>query len=317
MHTRFLSTAEYPLWTDFLAEDHIVAPFSGVAYAESVAQHLGFPFKILVTEDKGKIQAGILLFEKKKLGISMAVTPPMTPYSGIILSTAASQTTIFAKNHFPSQLVSEIGKLYAKSSLVQYPYLQDSRFFQWNNWLVQPKYTYWQTPSTFEEIYNRLPQDRRYDVRRAAKSYEFKPFEPAQTMAKLVEQSYKRQQKSVPISTQTLTDFLADLKDKKLVNFYGISLKGEENFQAAVAVVQEKATAYHFLAGSAVKNANLFLNMCILDQMHKMGIEVYDFCGANIPSIAKFKALTQPNLAPYFQTLHYQKGWLKRLDALR
>lgn len=315
---RLLSTEEFPLWTAFLAAQNPAYPFSTIEYASCYQQHLGGDFKVLVAEAEGEIEGGIVLFEKLKWKQLMATTPICTPYSGIVLSDKALLENPERENVLSTKLVSEVGKRYAKCDIIQYPNLFDARMFSWQNWQVSPRYTYLTKPSSYADLYENLSKSRKYDIRKAEKRVQFSSFTDAQILAELVAASYKRQQKALSMPTQTLSKWLNALEKQGMVRFFGISPLDSTQINSAVAVFQDyKGNCYHFFAGSQTKDANLYLNMRILDQLFAEDVQCYDFCGANVQSIAAFKSLTQPTLSLYFHSLFYQKKWLKGIDAFR
>lgn len=313
-----LSTEQFSEWDAFLAYTDGDYIFSNTTFAQIVARCFEIPFRIWVVRLNGKIEAGILIYEKTNWKWKRAIVPPSIPYNGLVLSNQVRAKNLARDNQLMKALVSELQKVYLQLQIVQYPNFTDPRLLQWQNWKVNPRFTYLTPPKTFQDSYQSLPKSKRYLVRKAESATEFLSFESSSEMTDLVAASFGRQSKALSPPAPKLCAFLSELHQNQWTKFYGLKGINDDSLQSGVAVLQPSLQcAYHLFAGARKNDVNLYLNMRILDHIYNQDVASYDFCGANIPNIAAFKSILQPRPTPYFFTQYHQNKALSLLAEFR
>lgn len=197
---------------------------------------------------------------------------------------------------------------YHSIKLMLPPDFKDIRPFLWNGFSSLNRYTYQKKTSE----YNLYKSDVKANYQKAIKlNLEFKvvdftSFNWDQMHHHLIDIGY---------SNKDANSFKLWFKELAKVDVLSCVeiIRETNNIGGAVLLVdRQKMVAYllllHTKKDISVKEANAFLYIETTKYLHSIGIEVLDFMGANIRSVADFKQRFMPDLTPYF-LMEFKGRW--------
>lgn len=274
-----------------------------------------------------ELAGGWLGLLRTRVGVAGAVMPLLTPYSGYVL--AATRAGKFSDR--ASRIAEVLGALEeaarrqcAREDLILAPGLEDPRPLIQTGYRVTPRFTYHLDLSlAADDLWNRLDGH----VRRQIKKGERENFQPGELDCEQAWQLFqrlftRRGNKRCPVSRHL---FNAVVTGDELVGHrriwtavrsgqllsYIVSLEFNKTIHYAVAATDEE----HLGTGASSWLIWQMLECCAADP----AIQTFDFAGANIASIAKFKEGFNPALITHWRLQRAQGAparaveWLSRL----
>ena len=273
---------------------------------------------------------GIPLQFRKRLNFRIASSTILTPYIG---PTLLNRET---KYHFKNdlRLVEAMDNLanflenqFDYISFKTYYWWNDIRPFQWRGWKCGVSYTYM---IDLPEIdVNQFDPEVKRKVNRAEKQdIRFLIFDTLtknelQRFLMLQNKTFNRQGRTLPLTDDQFTDMILTIQQN------GISLKlyatiMDDIWLAASIRILYKDQVYGCVSGADPEyfktGANQLLMWKCLEDWDQKGYKTFDFVGANIRSIAAYKATFGGRLTPYysvswmspsFKKCHYAKSIIK------
>ncbi len=193
----------------------------------------------------------------------------------------------------------EISPLYAKFTAAEF---EDVRPFLWNEYDVEPEYTYVvDLDGTEDDLLDRFSSDARSNVRNADEE-QYTIEEGNRTdvarIVEQVEQRYENQGRSFQLSTTFAQSLYEELPDGA-IRPYVCRVDGE--FLGGILVAESESTRYRWQGGvkpdADVDIAiNDLLDWAVMRDGLRSGIDRYDLVGAGVPSINRYKAKFNPRL---------------------
>ena len=136
-------------------------------------------------------------------------------------------------------------------------------------------------------------------------------------MAHLCAESYRRHQRNAPAAESQLVALIQQLQTAGAARVFAATASGENAPSGGVIVLHDGRTAHYWIAGSRPGPAMTVLLGKLLPRLRDEGLEVFDFVGANTPSIAEFKRHFRPRLTPYYHVEKISRLELRLLQCLR
>lgn len=254
-----------------------------------------------------EIVAGITYYEKNLFGILKTGYAPhpnlSVPFSSFYIKAQDSQRA-------QEQLLEQFTKAFSKFIKGKFGYFNlifpssvlDIREFLWNDWEIQPRYTY---VLDFKEIKKiglsiYVGKKLRNIIKYVKEELIIKPITAKEFFA-CYEATYLRQNRPSPKPLS----FFQKLYTLKNMVFFGAFNEGK--LTSGVVVCEHENTAYFIAAGALDdhKNSNgvTFLLYAYIESLlenSEKTIQKFDFVGANEKNIAYFKSCFQPTLEFYF-----------------
>lgn len=306
--TRFLNTTKDEdrlRWQKFQKGSPQGGPFCTLAYADAVADTCQQPYNIAVVEQKGSILAGVLLFEDVKGPYRTVTVPPFTAHTSVLLQQQPTEADIHRHRTPLDELLKFLDQQYHQLTLLLHPSLQDVRSFAWQQWQLEPLYTYHLPLTKPSEQLMSWSSSRRYNFRKKRSSYKICELtETTRPVVKLCEKSYKRSSRALPGGSISQITALADrlLKSGAARAFTATPEKAEaQTPTAGVVVLTSDRQSYYWIAGSIPGPAMSVLLGSLFERLYHEGYRKMDLMGANTPSIAEFKRRFGPKLVSYFR----------------
>ncbi len=179
---------------------------------------------------------------------------------------------------------------------------EDVRPFVWNEYTVDPEYTYVVDLEGSEaDLLGRFSSDARSNVRNAdedAYTIEEGSLDDVERIVSQVEQRYENQGRSFQLSTEFARS-VADALPEGAIRPYVCRVDGE--FLGGILVAESDSTRYRW-QGGVKPDANVdiaindLLDWAVMRDGLQSGIDRYDLVGAGVPSINRYKAKFNPRL---------------------
>ncbi len=294
-------------------------PLMTLAYAKAVGAAFGLTPHVYLAENReGRAQGGIIVLEKRKGPFRAAIVPPFTSYSTCILPSRESAADIHGRTSVQERLLEAIEPDFHQMRLHLPPDVTDTRPLVWRGWRVSPFYTYRIALREGADLMTGWSESTRRRYRNARDTYTFAETPgDADALIGLNRAAYERRGRSYPVPATALRDLIRRLHDNDLVRIFSVR-QGDNPFpEAAVAVLADRHTAYYWVAGSLPGDAMTVLLGHLLPRLRSEGVAVFDFVGANTPSIAEFKRKFGARLTPYYAAERIDHPALKLFASLK
>lgn len=251
---------------------------------------------------------GLIYRERKRIGIKMALPLPFTPYNGLILRSENQSESDIEKimiqinNYFSNNK-------YHKIQIKFSPELQDIRHLIWHGWKEKAQFTYRNNLTDEDKLFNNFSYAIKKQIKKAIR-HQVKMVEcdDYQLFNYLFTKTFARQSEKSPISEM----FLKKLTNLSINDDSGRLMLAQENdgqYSSGLIISWFNDKGYLLFGASHPKlrtgGSTPFLHWEVMKYLKKRGIKTLDWCGANIPSIVKFKRQFNANLTPYFQVTKY------------
>ncbi|WP_137291499.1 lipid II:glycine glycyltransferase FemX [Natronorubrum halophilum] len=214
----------------------------------------------------------------------------------------------------------EISPLYSRFVAAEF---DDVRPFMWNEYDVDPGYTYVvDLERTEDELLNRFSSDARNNVRNAdedAYVIEEGDNDDVEHIVEQVTKRYENQGRSFQLNPQFARDVHEELPDGS-IRPYVCRVDGE--FVGGILVVESETTRYRW-QGGVKPDTDVDLPINDLLDWHVMrdglrdGLEKYDLVGAGVPSINRYKAKFNPRLETHYEITSGTFGLNHVIDRYR
>ena len=270
--------------------------FTSLRYAEAAGEVFGLQFQVWFHGD----EAALLVHQKGPRGFSRIVIPPFTQYTALLLRTPPPAHLIHRQESPLDELLKHAERGNVRANLLV-P-LNDPRTAQWRGWRVTPRFTYLiNLPANPDEWSSGARRTWRSNISR----YEIlEDQQKAGQAIDLCRRSYERHGRNLPAPPEKL-----EAMTRKMQDWTRVFLAVRNNVpEAGIVILHDGHTAHYWIAGSIPGPAMTVLIGEVLARLSHSGISVFDFVGANTPSIAEFKRSFAPVLTQY-----YHLRWKPRL----
>ncbi|WP_420457178.1 GNAT family N-acetyltransferase [Rubrivirga sp.] len=289
------------------------SPFSHPAAVAAYARAFDLPARILAVEDDGgEWTAAVPVFEKRRGPFVASALPPLCPVHRPLLAEPLSEAATHERR---SPLDDLLTRLDAETDQATFALGDDDlRPYAWAGWTATPRATY--HLALDGDVEARFSSDVRRRLRRDAAAFEVVE-DPAlaATSVALMDASYLRHGTALGLDVGAMTRVAEALQAAGLARTVAARRGGE--VEAAVVVASDGRTASYWIAGSVPGSAMTVVIRHVLHRLADEGVETFDFCGANTPSIAEFKRRFGSVLAPAPIARRVSHPALRLADRLR
>ena len=268
--------------------------------------------------DNHQLVGGGVFLERERYGILTAVTPLLTPYFGFVLEEPGGEkfSATASKNHAVlSALGQYLCKHYAYVNLVLAPHLEDIRPLQQLGFTITPRFTYClNLRLSPEEHWGRFDGSARRQIKKAQKeSFEICSRLPIAPAYRLFESTFRRRGEDCPVSESLFSAVLENhgLADRRAIFAAWLG----DSLASYIVLLTFNRTLYYAIAASEADYLSSGINSLLIWEIIReyagRDWNIFDFVGANTPSIARFKENFNPRLQLYFQVEYYGLAALK------
>jgi hypothetical protein len=305
-----------PAWDGLLAASPQATACARLGFAARVADAFGLPASVAAVWEDDALRAGAVVFEKRRGPYRAAALPPLVPYVTPLLDGPLRETDVHHRRSALDALLAAVAGAFDLAQLVLHPSLGDARPLQWAGWRVEPAYTYRIDLDASDAVTAGWSSNPKRTLKKEHGAFEIAEGAAwASEAVALVEASHARQEQDLGAAPSAAWALARGLADDGLVRVFVARRGGAA--EAGVLALTDGRTAHYWLAGSRPGPAMTVLLGHVLARLRSEGVAVFDFAGANTPSIAEFKRRFGATLVPYFRARHTARPELRLLDRLR
>ena len=262
--------------------------FACLRYAEAASSVFGLRAQICFHGE----DSALLMHLKGGRPFQRMAPPPCTQYSALLLPASTPAHLVHRNESSLDRLLSCVEHL-CRSADVLSP-IDDPRPAQWRGWKVRPLFTY-RTPLPVNMGNWSQGALRTWKTKR--KDYQIlEDLDFVNQVIDLCAKSYNRHGRSLPAHPAALRSMTEAMGSWARV-FVAVQ-KGIP--EAGLIILHDEHTAHYWIAGSLPGPAMTVLIGEVLPRLSQSGIRMFDFVGANTPSIAEFKRTFGPSLTQYY-----------------
>lgn len=256
---------------------------------------------------KGDQLTGLLpLFEKTSFGLRRAVSPVSAYYQGLWFNWEGGRDpnrNLLDELHVSAEVAKFLRGRYKRVSFNLTPRNPDVRGFTWAGLKAEPLYTFIHRLS---EPFCLLKDERKKLRLAEGQNYGFSERFDPDSFIGLLKGMYERKQHRFGVSYPALRGWLEELNGKGLLTQFNLTHKQETVSSNIVLKDASDRTAYTIMRGTRADDlktgASTLHSKLLVEKLAAGGeFDQLDFCGANNPEVARFKAAMGFRLALFFR----------------
>ncbi len=270
---------------------------------------------IVVRDANGSIQAGLPLFVSRSgRRHTSAANPPLTAYVSLLLAPRVRKDEN-REAEWEMRTIGEIlakvhGSRYDRVSLVHAPSLVDIREFTWQGWTVSPRYTYVRSLDCPDFVAD-LSKNHAKNFRKASRAgYTVSIADDCRQRLDAFLVIFENSYKTVPAAYLPHCHFVRTLlhacENKGTALLYEAKDASGDVQAARIVWLSCRQQVMDWAAATTdtgrADGVTAFLLAKIFEDLRDRGYREFDFCGANMRSIARYKAGFNATLTPYYAT---------------
>lgn len=297
-----IKESEYEIWDEWLAKKPYSTPFSTSWWLKTACEIFGGSHHIFIARsDNKEIVAGLGLREIRIIGKHIISPSNLSLYMPIILSEGLDFRDIVDVS---IQLATLLKSKYdIIRSIGNTKELYDIRGFQWLGYDIKVGYTAITDLKNFD--FNTIDRSQKKQIKKAEKAgFNTIPWDNTDVMWDLWNKTFKRQKISSPVSSYGLKYIYQKIKERNSGQGFVTFTKSGEPVSFRLCLWNNQNTAYDWIAGTDssyfILGASSFNAWTTLNYLKSQGFSIFDWCGANIQSIANFKLSFGAKLTPYY-----------------
>ena len=300
-----------------LAEAAEPSPFAPLGYTEAASRAFGLRLRALGVERDGALVGGVVAYEKRRGPYRLAVVPPLTPETPVVLAEAPAAHEVHARASPLDALVAGLGERFHAAAFRLPPALIDARPFTWAGWTAAPRYTYADVLRPAPERLARAGTGVRKRVRRDGGDFTLR--EEAGGVAALQRfeaEVWAAQGIAPPVEPGRQAAWLRALLASGGARLF--VLRDAEGGAAGAQAVVTDGRAAAFVSGAARPgSAMTVMTHLVLNRLYDDGVRRVDLVGANLPSVAEFKRSFGLPLVPQLRVTRVSRPELRALALVR
>lgn len=277
------------LWAQSPGRSAFDHPCAVAAFAEA----FDLPARILAVVEGGGWTAAVPVFEKRRGPFVASALPPLCPVHRPLLAAPSSEAASHRRDSPLDALLVRLGAEVDQAMLALGD--DDVRPYAWAGWTVTPRSTY-HIPLD-GDVTALFSSDVRRRIRRDTPGYEMVE-DPALAVqsVRLIQASYRRHDLDLGVDEGAMVRLANAMQTAGLART--VAARRDGVVEAAVVLTTDGRTASYWIAGSVPGPAMTVLLGHTLPRLAAEGHTLFDFCGANTPSVAEFKRRFGSTLSP-------------------
>lgn len=313
-----LKEKEFNKWDEFVDR----SPQGTLFHKSYWLRASGEEFRIYGYFKSDELLGGLATIRRARLGIKIALHPPLTPYLGVLLRKSEAR--------YVSRIseAKKISEALAKRMKEDFSYIRfdfslsfiDLQPFIWEGFSSSVKYTYLLDLPDLGKIWEAMDVTRRNDIRRAEKDGIYiETGVSFEETFRLVEKTFRRQGRRARSKSAAFryNDILEPRRECK--SFLARNKKGQAI--AAVYLVWDKKRSYYLLGGYDPERRHhgasaIALWEAIKFTKEKLGLNEFDFEGTMLPEVEPFFRKFGGRLTPYY-SVTWSRPYIKPIPYMR
>lgn len=305
-------------WAALHAAAPSASPFGALAYAEAAAEAFGLRARPFGVEQDGALVAALVAYEKRRGPYRLAVVPPLTPITPVLLAEPPAEADVHARRSPLDALIAGLdGHFHALGFRLQ-PEITDVRPFTWAGYTASPRYTYAQPLGPTEAFLAGASKMVRRRIRREADRFELaEASDQLDVLGRLEAEVYDRQGTVSPLDPTQRDVFLRRLLGADLGRLFVLRETATGEAVGARVVVTDGTAAFFTIAASRPGPAMTVMTHLVRERLVEAGVQSLDLVGANLPTVAEFKRSFGMPLVMQFYVTRIARPELRALALLR
>ena len=273
-------------------------------YLAAVGELQDIETKQLVCYKGDQIVAMLPLYEKKKMGVRRLISPVSAYYQGLWFFGEAQRgdnRAMLDELHISSEVAQFILDRYKRIHFNLTPANYDVRGFTWAGLKVKPLYTF---THKLTEPFNILKDERKKLKIAQDQGYYLDDEFNAEQFIRMLKDLHQRKGQRFALSYPNFAVWITKLHKLGLLSQYSLKRDNEIVSTNLVLGTQQDTTAYAIMRCTKqedLKNGASALHSTLLVEKLASQFQYIDFCGANVPEVARFKAALGFELKIFFQ----------------
>jgi len=310
LEAAFLEGNDLAAWDALVDRSAHATVFQSARWTSALAEAFGRRGRVLGVFRNGVLVGGVPIYERRVAGLVMTNPPVVAGYAGALVDLPEYERAgraISESEQILEALVSGVRERFHYARFTHAPALVDARPFQWAGWRVTPRYTYRIAPRDAEEMLASFEHNARKKIRRAEEAgLVVLRVEKTAELVSAYAASYRRHHSPPPVPEAVLSALADRLLREGIAHAYVV--RGTDGADHAFQIqIADPRASYAWIAGTAPEHMaeggfSLMLWRILRDT--SQANVVFDFMGANTPTIARFKRAFGGDLQPYSETLH-------------
>ncbi len=273
-------------------------------FLEAVGELHQLEARLLLCHKGDQLVAAMPLYERKKLGIRRLVCPMSAYYHGLWFfweKGRVENRNLLDELRISTEVARFLRSRYRRLQLNLAPHNLDARGFTWEGLKAVPFYTF--TQDLFQPL--QLFKDERKKLRHAQNEGYWlqEKFRP-ELFSKMIQDLYDRKQKNLGVSLSAFVAWMEKIHGWGLLTQFNLVeadnavstnlVLGGENDRQGYSIMRSTIPE-KMKTGASVIHTQLMVDL-LKDRFSSI-----DFCGANYPDVARFKAALGLKLEPFFR----------------
>lgn len=318
MECRTLARSEYGVSDAFVT----AAPGGTLFHTTAWLEPLGLPYRIYACTSGGNITAVMPVVEQRRLGMTCAVQPLLTPYLGIVTNDAGLRpvTRVSQWKEIATTFARALQQDYAAADVNLTPHWPDVHGFMWSGYSTHVRYTYTIDLGALDRAWEEMDAKRRNDIRRAQKDgVIIEESSDFTGVMRNVIRTFDRQDMQ-PRFGAVAERVHAALAARGRCSGWLARSAGTEEPVAAVYLVWDERRAYYLLGGydgdHAHGGAHALAIWTAIQAMAARGLEQFDFEGSDVPQIERYFRKFGGRLTPYYR-VRWESPRMRMASAIK
>ncbi|MBB6733063.1 GNAT family N-acetyltransferase [Cohnella zeiphila] len=232
------------------------------------------------------------------------IMPPINYYYPIIFTPTPTQNNLRINKQWlkvAEVMLQEMDRAGGSVDIALPPDIQDIRPWRWANFITNVKYTY-RLELPYQDHLMEGSIRRRLNKAKLA-GYETRLTDNMEDVYSCLVETEQRKGITHHLSLADL-EMAREMLGPDIFRTYVCYSKDGEPASASVELVLSKKRALGLALGSKrahlTSGANQLMTYFMFQDLSAMGVKGFDFCGANVPSVAESKSVWGAELVPYF-----------------
>lgn len=300
---KFLESGEYEKWDRFVADSPQGSVYSKSFWLQNISDVLGYKHNIIVIYEGDEIAAGIGVFHRNK---SMVI-PLLTPYLSPVLKESAStnKSKVYHEGYaLLKSLASFLKEHYRGVELCMINSIEDVRAFSWTGYKIYVKYTFINSIENFNASPNVFAHSIRKQIRKCKEgNIEVVKENDPERFWSVFKLTFDRRKALLPVEKNQFIKLYDRLSQNNCCEMW-TAFSGGKPVSTRIVLFSENETVHDWVAAAHPDHlqtgATSYLIYKIMEHYSQRGFKYFDWNGANMESIARFKSNFGGRLTPYY-----------------
>ena len=306
-------------WDDFVRTALGGSIFSSHTWLDCACRATNHALHCYGLYKNDSLLAAVSGLESRRTGFKRLTTPQLTPHGGLLFAPIPSKGPAKLEAEWgraTQLLIAHLLEHYDQVQLSLAPAIQDVREFTWSDWNARIRYTYQMDLSDLDSLWERVERRTRTVIRKAEKAgFTLQPTDDLDLFRRQYELIYAKQDGGPPIDPALVQSFATHALAAGLAQPQAI-VSPEGDIASIVIFVEGFDTLYAWVAGAdPAFNPSGATSLLYWRSFQQTHLKKFDFVGANMPAIAKFKRGFGGDLVPYFVVDGFKSGLVKTAVA--